>query len=359
MQAVALQLLDFDFGIVGQTLPTDGGQLLLEFREFASPRAQHVAAIAFALLEEGQGFLADHAAIHDPDATALAETLFDVGDDRLDGLQILLVAGEGFVRQRKAFARHHQGQHDLLAIAALVARVAASGHFVGLHQALEVTAGEIVEQEFVIELEQLTEMLFQIVLDAELTSDQAVESAIETILGDDGVGDAEQIFESGRGVPMFGEGEFAARLAEPIDDFDGDDVGGPHRLLSLRHMAVDDRVEAEHVPKPAGQVDVAEGASVGPADGVEAKVSRVGVVARDRVVIGEEPEFLCFALAVVEGDGALPSQFLIGVEFAEMCDDALPRAGVGAHALDQREIGVRLSGFLSSVASEKHPCLQP
>jgi hypothetical protein len=43
----------------------------------------------------------DHAAVHDPDTVALAETRFDGLDDALDGLQILSIAGPGVMGQRE------------------------------------------------------------------------------------------------------------------------------------------------------------------------------------------------------------------------------------------------------------------
>ena len=40
---------------------------------------------------------------------------------------------------------------------------------------------------------------------------------------------------------MLGQGEFAARLAEAIDDLDGDvDVGGTHVFLALGQVTIDD-----------------------------------------------------------------------------------------------------------------------
>jgi len=48
---------------------------------------------------------------------------------------------------------------------------------------------------------------------------------------------------------MLGQGEFAARLAKAIDDFDGNDVGGTNIFLALRHMTVDDAIKVEKVPQ--------------------------------------------------------------------------------------------------------------
>ena len=110
--------------------------------------------------------------------------------------------------------------------------------------------------------------------------EQLVERAIETILGDGGVRHAEQIFQGGGGIPVLGQGELAARLAQAIDDFDGDDVGGANGFLALGHMAVDDVVQAEELPQPACQPDVAEAAGVGPTDLVQANADDVGIVGR-------------------------------------------------------------------------------
>ena len=108
---------------------------------------------------------------------------------------------------------------------------------------------------------------------------------------------------------MFGQGEFTARLAEAVDDFDGDDVGGADRFLTGRHVAFDDGVEFEQVPQPAGEKDIAEAAGIGPGDVAHTHADDVGVVGeRDGVVIGEEAELLGIALAIVEDDRALPAR---------------------------------------------------
>ena len=120
-------------------------------------------------------------------------------------------------------------------------------------------------------------------------------------------------------------------------------------------MLVDDGVEAEQVPQPARQIDVAETACIAPTDIAHSDAHAVGVVRqRHRVIIGKQPQLLGLALAVVKDHGALPAAFLIRVEFAEMRDDLLPRPGVRAHAFDEREVGVLLAGFGANVAAEEH-----
>ena len=82
--------------------------------------------------------------------------------------QVAGVAGQGVMGQGKALAGDDQGDDDLLAIAAMIARVAALGQVVVLGQALEVAAGQIVQQQIVVELKERAEALLQVVLDGVL-----------------------------------------------------------------------------------------------------------------------------------------------------------------------------------------------
>jgi hypothetical protein len=72
------------------------------------------------------------------------------------------------------------------------------------------------------------------------------------------------------------------------------------------------------------------------------------------VVVGEEAQLLGLSLAVVEGDGALPASLLVGIEFAEVSDDALAWTGLSADRFDKGEIGKGLTGHGPAIASEKH-----
>src|SRR5579859_4333909 len=263
--ALALEGLDLHVGIVGQALPAGVAQLVVKRDQRLAVRRQKITPPRFT--EEGQALVADHAAVHDPDTIALAETCFDGVDDALDGLHIARVAGPGVVSQREAFARHHQGDHDLLAVAAMVARVAVAGQVVVLGQALEVAAGQVVQQQIVLDLEENTEAFLEVILDLLLAAEQLRQRAVQAILGDGAVRDTEEFFESCGSVPVLGEGELAAGLAQAIDDLDGHHVGGSHRFLALRHMPADNVVQAKVVPQPTGQPDIAEATGVGPAHG--------------------------------------------------------------------------------------------
>ena len=65
------------------------------------------------------------------------------------------VARKHFVAQREAIEGDHQGDAHLLAIGAVIARVAALRLRIGERFAFEVGRGDIVEQHFVVKGEEL------------------------------------------------------------------------------------------------------------------------------------------------------------------------------------------------------------
>ena len=321
--------------------------------QFTATRRQHITPPW--PTQEPECVLADHAAVHHPHALGLAKTSFDGRDDGFHGLQILRVARQGVVGQREAVARDDQRDDHLLAIAAVIARVAAPGQVVLFGQSLEVTAGQVVEQQVVIDAEQALVLLLQIVFDGLLDLAQSVQRAVQAIFGDGAVGNAEQIFQARGSVPVLGEGELAARGAQAIDDLDGHDVGGPDGVFALGHMPGHDGVQAQELPQPAGQPDIAEAAGVGPADLVQTDADDVRIVGqRHVVVVDKQGELPRLALAVVEDERALPAPFLVVIEFTEIRDDVLPRSGLGANAFDEGVVGVLFAVLGPSVAAQKH-----
>ncbi len=164
-----------------------------------------------------------------------------------------------------------------------------------------------------------------------LSGQQTIQRVVQAVLGHGAVGHAEQVFQTGGDIPVFGQSKLAAGAAETIDHLDGYDIGRPHCFFALGDVTLDDLVEAEEFPEPECQPDVTESASVGPADRTQPDAHHVGIIGnRDLIVIGEEAELLRIALAVVDDHGALPTMLLVVVQFAEIGDDMLPRPGLGA-----------------------------
>ena len=214
--------------------------------QFAPSCRQQI--LAFGLAQKRQGLVTDHASVHDPDPLRRPETLLHLGDHFVDGLHILGIAGQGVMGQRESFAGHDQGQDYLFAVTAMVAGVATLGQVIVLGKALEVGAGQVIQQQVVVQAEEDAELLLEVVLDRLLGFQQIVEGAVQPVLGDFAVGYAEQVFEARGCVPPFRQGELAARAAQAVDDLDGHDVRRADGVFALRHMACDDVVEFEEPP---------------------------------------------------------------------------------------------------------------
>ena len=71
------------------------------------------------------------------------------------------------------------------------------------------------------------------------------------------------------------------------------------------------------------------------------------------LVVGEEPELTTVSLPVVKHDGALPTPFLVVVELTEIGDHPLSWPGLGADALHQSVIGMRLAILGAVIASQR------
>jgi hypothetical protein len=255
----------------------------------------------------------------------------------------------------EALTRHDQRQHDRPAIAAVIAGIAAACQVVLLGQALEVGTGQVVEQQVVVEPEQGAELVLEVVLDRSPGLQQSIQGPVQAVFGHGAIGDTEEVFQGRGAIPVLRRCRFTAGGAEPIDDLDGHDVGGPDGLLCLGDMSIDDLVEVEELPEPEARPDIAEASGIGPAHRTGADAHGLGIIGQGAGVgIGEEAELSVVALAIVKDDGASPASFLVMVEFAEGGDDVLSRPRLGAHALDEGVIGVGLAAFVAGVSAQGH-----
>jgi hypothetical protein len=130
-----------------------GGKVSAELLQLRLRRADDVAPAGVAQPREILG--ARHAAIGDPHPSHHAMAGLHGGHDRLQGPRVVGVAGEHLVAQRKTVEGHDQRDAHLLAVGTMIARIAAPGLRVGFCLALEIGAGDVVEQHFVVDREQL------------------------------------------------------------------------------------------------------------------------------------------------------------------------------------------------------------
>ena len=144
------------------------------------------------------------------------------------------ISGEDFIAQRQAAARHHQADADLFAVGAMVARVAAFCQGIRIGLALEVRAGHVVQQQVVLDGEQLAEPLLEKHLQRRLVRQQFVQPAVQAVVVHLVDRHAQQIAQGALPIEVFGDVQFARRLAEPRDDQDQRRQRPGNMLLSRR-----------------------------------------------------------------------------------------------------------------------------
>ena len=103
-------------------------------------------------------------------------------EHRAKRLPILDVAGEYLMGDRKAVAIDHQAHHHLFAVRTLVARVAPFGFRGPQGLAFEVRAGQVVQKDGLIQVEEVPLPLDQRPLNGHPVRMQSVEIPIQRIL---------------------------------------------------------------------------------------------------------------------------------------------------------------------------------
>jgi hypothetical protein len=122
------------------------------------------------------------------------------------------VAGEHFVAQRKAIEGDHQRDAHLLAIGAVIARVAALRLRIALGLPFEVGRGEVIQQHVIVHGKQLPHPPAQVRLKRRFMRQQLVERAIQPILVHQRLVQLQQITERRASIPVLGNVQLAGGL---------------------------------------------------------------------------------------------------------------------------------------------------
>ena len=123
------------------------------------------------------------------------------------------VAGEHLIAERKAVERHDKGDQDLFAVGAMIAGVAALRLRVRFRLALEIGAGDVIEQHVVLNRKQLSASRRQMRLKGRLVREQAIKPTIEPILVDLLIAELQQVAKRRAAIPVLGNVQLARRLA--------------------------------------------------------------------------------------------------------------------------------------------------
>jgi len=224
------------------------------------------------------------------------------------------------IRLRDAVAADDECDAHLLAVAAVVARVAALSLIVALRLALEVGRGYVVEQQVVIEIEHLPQPLFQENLEGVLVRQQSVQRAIQPVVVDLVGRHAQKVGDGAVAVEMFGDMQLARGLAQSAEH----QHGRHHRPRDI-FAAAGDRVgeklvEAQKLHQLQTQPRPAELSAAFDAHAVDVDF-RIG-----RLDVAEE-----LALTITRSCGRLADAFASSlVALAHVGDNALARAALGA-----------------------------
>ena len=163
-------------------------------------------------------FLGGNAPVHQPDAPGLAVKGFDFLDDLRQGLFVKDVAVHDFVAHGESLGRDDQRQHDLFAVKAMIAAVAVAGFLNLPGLALEIGAGQVVEQHVELGSKKVLPSPLQVGEESVAMLEQLVQHTVKLVLAAPGKAFAQQVAHGAALIPYPVTAPFAARLDEPIGD---------------------------------------------------------------------------------------------------------------------------------------------
>lgn len=230
-----------------------------------SPRGAHRGAVALApVVQVGLG---GQAAVEAEQALAGAETPLPGRDQGQQRRRIAAVTGPGFPAPGEAVAVDHEPDAQVLAIGAMGAGITALGLGMVLQPALDVGAGQVVQQQVVAEVEEVATLLGQVFLKGSLVRFNEAEAALPVVERPPRPGIVEE-FGQGRAGPPLEDAAFAARIDQAVDGNAGGDRGPGHARADAAQEALQHAVESEVLPGTQGDGDITETTRMTPGDRV-------------------------------------------------------------------------------------------
>ena len=324
--------LDLD-AFVDRAPTVRGGERRGELLQLRLRCADDVAPAGLAQPREIPG--TGHAPVGDPDASQHSMPGLHGGYDRLQGPRIMGIAGEHLVAQGKAVEGHDQRDADLLAVGAMIARVAALRLRVGFRLALKVGACHVVEQHLVLDRKQLSAAPGQVRLERRLVHKQVIEAAIEAILGDLLLAKLQQIAERRAAVPVLSNVQLAGRLAEPCRYQHGRHLCPGDAFLARRQHLLAQLLKARPAPQCERQIHIAKLTRALDADALQAH--------RHSQLCASVVEQRCLLRGADQPSRKRPClNASVLIELAKMRHRLLDDASPDAHAAHQPPIAVKL-----------------
>jgi hypothetical protein len=149
---------------------------------------------------------------------ALAQLRFDLFQESFQGGGVGGVAGHDLIGQREALRRDDQGDDHLHAVRPLVAAVAELAQARRRWIALEIGAGQVVEQNIEADGEEAVPTLLQHLEERTLVDQQLVQAAVELVDLDHAEVLAQEIAHGTVFEPLAMQPPLAARIEQPVED---------------------------------------------------------------------------------------------------------------------------------------------
>jgi hypothetical protein len=230
------------------------------------------------------------------------------------------------------------------------------GFGVLLAEALEVRAGKVVQQHVEVGREQILPPRLQMAEQLVLVIKQAVQAAIEPILGGHRFIHVQQLVHRRAAEPMPMHAELAAGLDETVDHQQLEHLGPGHVLFALGQAHAPEAVELQLPPKLACQPAVAEGPRAEEEHLAHPDLHGVERVGGYAAVIGEQAHGLRLLAALAHDRERLAPGRLLGVvDLAEVEHLALEHlAAWQPPGLDDAEVSMLLAVLTPLACLEVH-----
>ena len=234
----------------------------------------------------------------------------------------------------------------------MIAGIAALRLRVRLRLALEIGAGDVVEQHFVLNREQLSATLGQMRLQRSLVREQAIERAIEPILVDLLFAKLQQIAKRRAAIPVLGNVQLARRLAQSSRHKHRRHLRPGDSFLARRKQSLAQFLEPHPAPQGERQVDLAKLTRALDANALQANGRRqlLAVVIEQRRFFGsaDQPARQRARL----GPSAL-------VELAKLRNRLLDHPSSDTNAAHQGPIEMNLPVLLANRVAQVHAPFEP
>ena len=156
------------------------------------------------------------AAVHAPDALGTSVLRFDVFEEVFQGGLVTGVSRHHLIGEREALRGHHQGDDHLGAVRALVSAVAELAFSDERRVALEVGAGQVIEQDIKARLEQDLPALTKKREEGALVGEQLVQASVQGVIGQHPSRTPQQVAHGAMFIPVAMQPPFTARVDELI-----------------------------------------------------------------------------------------------------------------------------------------------